>query len=93
MVDKAIFNWFLSMRLQNVSLSAGHESREGTYIRQRIKCCKFPSIKGLNVDNLQALDGWLRLSKERNHITFKTILGESKSVTPELVDWWWERLF
>ena len=24
MVDKAIFNWFLSMRSQNVPLSAGH---------------------------------------------------------------------
>ena len=35
-VDKAIFNWFLSMRSQN-AISC-HDSREGTYIRQIIKC-------------------------------------------------------
>ena len=28
--------------------------------------------------------------KERNHLTFKTASGESKSVTPEMVDGWLE---
>ena len=36
MVGKAIFSWFLSMRSQN-AISC-HDSREGTYIRQIIKC-------------------------------------------------------
>ena len=55
-----------------------------------MKCWKFPSIKELNVENLEASDGWLRHRKDRNHITFKTISGESKSVVPEMVDGWWE---
>ena len=78
-VGKAIFNWFLSTRSQNVSLSAA-------MIQE--KALTF--AKELNVENFQASDGWLRLWKERNHITFKTVSGESKSVTPEMVDWWWE---
>ena len=28
--------------------------------------------------------------EKRNHITFKTVSGESKSVTLEMVDRWWE---
>ena len=28
--------------------------------------------------------------RERNHITFKTASREWKSVTPEIVDGWWE---
>ena len=38
----------------------------------------------------QALDGWLRRWKERNQKTFKTISRESKSVTAEMVDGWWQ---
>ena len=38
----------------------------------------------------QALDGWLRRRKERNLKTFKTISRESKSVTAETVDGWWQ---
>ena len=28
--------------------------------------------------------------EKRNHITFKTVSGESKSVTLEMVERWWE---
>ena len=44
----------------------------------------------LNAENCETSDGWLRLWKERNHKTFKTVLGESESVTPVMVDGWWE---
>ena len=37
-----------------------------------------------------ASDGWLRRWKERNNISFKTVSGESKSVTPEMVNAWSE---
>ena len=30
------------------------------------------------------------VGSEKKHITFKTVSGESKSVTPEMVDGWWE---
>ena len=42
--------------------------------------------KELNVGSFQASDGWLRRWNERNYITFKTVSGELKSVTPEMVD-------
>ena len=61
MVGKAVFNWFLSVRNQNVPLSAA--------ITQE-KALTF--TKKLNVENFQTSDGWLRW-KERNHITFKTV--------------------
>ena len=43
-----------------------------------------------NVENFQESDGWLRRWKERNHVTSKAVSGESKSVTREMVDGWWE---
>ena len=47
-------------------------------------------VKELNTENFQVSDGWLQRWKERNNISFKTIFGESKSVTPELVNAWSE---
>ena len=61
MVGKAVFNWFLSVRNQNVPLSAA-------MIQE--KALTF--TKKLNVENFQTSDGWLRW-KERNHITFKAV--------------------
>ena len=61
MAAKAVFNWFLSVRNQNVPLSAA-------MIQE--KALTF--TKKLNVENFQTSDGWLRW-KERNHITFKTV--------------------
>ena len=46
--------------------------------------------KELNTENFQASNGWLRRWKERNNISFKTVSGESKSVTPEMVNAWSE---
>ena len=44
----------------------------------------------MNTKNFQASDGWLRRWKKRNNISFKTVSGESKSVTPEMVNAWSE---
>ena len=46
--------------------------------------------KELNIENFQASDGWLRRWKEKNNISFKTVSGVSKSVTPEMVNAWSE---
>ena len=46
--------------------------------------------KELNVENFQAPVVWVRRWKERNHIMFKTVSWETKSVTSEMVDAWWE---
>ena len=42
--------------------------------------------KELNTENFQASDGWLWCWKEINNISFKTVSGELKSVTPEMVN-------
>ena len=46
--------------------------------------------KELNTENFQVSDGWLRRWKKRHNISFKTVSGESKSVTPEMVNAWSE---
>ena len=67
------------MRSQNVPLSASMIQEKGVIF-----------AKELNTENFQASDGWLRRWKERNDISFKTVSGESKSVTPEMVNAWSE---
>ena len=42
--------------------------------------------KELNTENFQASDGWLWCWKEINNISFKTVSGELKSVTSEMVN-------
>lgn len=79
MVDKAIINWFLSIRNQDVPLSAAMTQEKALIF-----------AKELIVGNFQASDGWLQRLKERNHTTFKTVSEESKLATPEIVDAWWE---
>ena len=79
MVDKAIFDWFLSMLSQIVPVSAA-------MIQEKA----FTFAKELNVGNFQALNGWLRRWKNGNLIAFKTASGESKYVTPEMVGGWLE---
>ena len=79
MVDKAIINWFLSTRNQDVPLSAAMTQEKALIF-----------AKELIVGNFQASDGWLQRLKERNHTTFKTVSEELKLATPEIVDAWWE---
>ena len=78
-MDQAIFNWLLNMRSQNLPLSA-------SMIQEKVVIF----AKELNTENFQASDGWLRRWKERNDISFKTVSGESKSATPEMVNAWSE---
>ena len=79
LVDQAIFNWFLNMQSQNVPLSASMIQEKAVVF-----------AKELNTENFQASDGWLRRWKERNNTSFKTVSGESKSITPEMVNAWSE---
>ena len=67
------------MRNQNVPLS-------GAIIQEKAS----QHAKELSIENFKASDGWLRRWKERNNVTFKTISGESNSVTPEMVNAWSE---
>ena len=47
-------------------------------------------VKELNTEDFKASNGWLRRWKERNNISFEAVSGESKSVTPEMVNAWLE---
>ena len=69
------------MRSQNVPLSAAMIQEKAVTF-----------AKELNTNNFQASDDWLRHWKERNNISlsFKTVSGESESVTPEMVNAWSE---
>ena len=78
-LETTVFKWFLSLRSQNVPLS-------GAIIQEKAS----QYVKELSIENFKASDGWLRRWKERNNVTFKTISGESNSVTPEMVNAWSE---
>ena len=67
LVGRAIFNWFLSMRRQNVPLSASMIQEKAAIFTKE-----------------------LNTIEERNNISFKTVSGESKPVTPEMVNAWSE---
>ena len=77
LVDQCIFNLFLNMRSQNVPLSASMIQEKAVIFAEE-----------LNTENFQASDDWLRRWKERNDISFKTVSGESRSVSPEMVNAW-----
>ena len=79
LVEQAVFNWFLNIRSQNVPLSASMIQEKAVIF-----------AKEVNTENFQASDGLLQHWKERNNISFKTVSGESKSVTPEMVNAWSE---
>ena len=80
MVDRAIFNWFLNMRSQNLQLSVSMTQEKAVIFG-----------KELNTENVQASDGWLRRWKEINNISCKTVSGKLRSITPEIVNAWSER--
>ena len=67
------------MQSQNVPLSASMIQEKALIF-----------AKELNTENFQVSDGWLPCWKEKNNISFKTVSGESRSVTPEMVNVWSE---
>ena len=80
LVDRAIFNWFLNMRSQNLQLSVSMTQEKAVIF-----------AKELNTENVQASDGWLRRWKGINNISCKTVSGELRSITREIVNAWSER--
>ena len=78
-LETAVFKWFLSLRRQNVPLF-------GALIQEKAS----QYAKELSIEHFKASDGWLRRWEERNNVIFKTISGESNSVTPEMVNAWSE---
>ena len=78
-IRHADFKWVLSLRGQNVPLSdAIIQEKASQYAKE------------LSIENFKASDGCLRRWNVRNNVTFKTISGESNSITPEMVTAWSE---
>ena len=46
--------------------------------------------KELQIEGFKASNGWFERWKSRFNVSFKTIAGEEKSVTPEMTSSWWE---
>ena len=67
------------MRSQNVPFSASMIQEKAVIF-----------AKELSTENFQASDGWLRRWKERDNISFETVSGEPKSVTPQMGNAWSE---
>ena len=75
----------LEKRENNKNVAAKYNALKitlSTWVKNKEKL--FDALKRL------ASDGWLRCWKERNNISSKTVSGESKSVTPEMVNAWSE---
>ena len=61
---------------------------EGSGVSEGEKASQY--VKELSVENVKASECWLGRWKGRNNVTFKTISGESNSVTSEMVNSWSE---
>ena len=44
--------------------------------------------KQFGINDKEASDGWMHQFKQRHSLVFKTICGESASVTPSMIDKW-----
>ena len=77
LVDEGICNWFQVYAKSKCSIISCHDSREDTYIRQKIKCWKLPSIRWL-VTTLQ----WKKPHKFQRCFRVIKICYTRNS-------WWW----
>jgi len=76
-IDKAIVIWLKSMRHTGISIN-------GNLFKKKAQ----QFAENLNISDFCASDGWLDRCKKRNSITFRDIVGESASVSPEMYSEW-----
>jgi len=76
-IDKAIVIWLKSMRHAGISIN-------GNLFKKKAQ----QFAENLNISDFCASDGWLDRCKKRNSITFRDIVGESASVSPEMYSEW-----
>ena len=77
--DKAVLTWFLSLRSQNIPISA---------LLIQEKAVQYSITLG--IENFNASIGWLQRWKKRYDITFKMVSGESQAVSEEMLNPWTE---
>jgi len=78
-VDEALYDWFRSVRRDNIPLS-------GTLIMEKAK----EYAERLGIQNFAASKGWFDRWKMRHNISLKAISGEETSCTEEMTAPWRE---
>ena len=78
-LEKALSDWFKRMRMNNLPIS-------GIILKEKA----ISYARELQVEEFQASNGWFERWKNRFNVSFKTIAGEEKAVTPEMTSSWWE---
>ena len=78
-LEKALFSWLKKMRANNLPVN-------GTVVKEKA----IGYAKELQIEGFKASNGWFERWKTRFNVSFKTIAGEEKSVTPEMTSSWLE---
>ena len=76
-IDDALLCWFLSARLENVTVS-------GPILTAKAESL----VEDLGYSDWKCSAGWLDRFKKRHNIVFKKVCGESKAVNAEDVHQW-----
>ena len=78
-VEKAINTWITDARAQNIPLSGEIVRRQASRFADRFGKCDFKASRG-----------WFARYKKRRGFCFRKIRGESRSVTPQMTEKWFE---
>ncbi|KAH8032066.1 hypothetical protein HPB51_022906 [Rhipicephalus microplus] len=76
-VEEALYQWFLSIRAQNVPIS-------GPILATKVKNLAFL----LGRPNFEPGGGWIQRFKERHGIVYKNVVGEAASLDSEAKQQW-----
>ncbi|GBM10573.1 hypothetical protein AVEN_21904-1 [Araneus ventricosus] len=80
-IDEVVIKWFRYACAKNVPIS-------GVLLQEKAR----EVVRTLGLDTLKASNGWLEKFQIRHNISFKSICGEEKSVDPNHVTDWVEKL-
>jgi len=80
-LDKALSEWFRKVRGKNIPVSGPLLQEKALYFAQE-----------LGYENFKASNGFVEKFKERQGITGQAVCGEEKSIDPDIVKTWSERL-
>ena len=76
-IDEAVMIWFKQALSSNVPVG-------GPLLKTKAN----ELAKQFGINDWEASDGWMHWFKQRHGLVFKTICGESASVTPSMTDKW-----
>ncbi|GBM62425.1 Tigger transposable element-derived protein 4 [Araneus ventricosus] len=80
-IDEVVIKWFRSARAKNIPIN-------GVLLQEKAR----EVGRTLGLDTFKPSNGWLEKFRTRHNISFKSICGEEKSVDPNHVTDWIEKL-